>query len=108
MIHQIDQPLFGGDVGIPDVAPGDADGIAEAEVVAPPAANEPIEQLGERRRHPGRGVHAVGDGIDFIAGEHPARHFAVAHRHSVDVVAEVEGEVGHVQGTLVTALMPQL
>lgn len=42
-------------------------------------------------------MHAVGDGMDAVLGEHLLRHMAMAFRHPVDVVAVIEREVSHVQ-----------
>jgi hypothetical protein len=45
-------------------------------------------------------VTPIGDGIDHIVRKHMPSDFTVLFRHAVDVVAEIEGQVGHVKDAL--------
>jgi hypothetical protein len=68
-----------------------------------------IEQGLEWRARPGSRMHPVGDGINFVVREHVAGHLAVLFGNTIDIVAEIEGQVGHVQLALAAEeiMMPE-
>ena len=79
----------------------DAVDRAEVLVVVTPLGDFLVEQLLEGLREPGGCVHAVGDGVDGVLGEHLLRDLAVQHGDAVDVAREAQGEVGHVEQVVV-------
>lgn len=91
----------GGDVVQGDAVQGDAGGVAEVEGVFAPAGDVFVEDAGHVLAGPCDGVDAVGDGVDVVAGEHERGDFAVALGDAVDVVAEVQAGVGHVEHAVV-------
>ena len=84
-------------VRCPDKPLGDVERVTQAGVVFAPARDMLVEQPGDGGTGPGGHMHAVGDGVDVVLGEHLLRHMPMALCHSVDVVAVVEREVRHVQ-----------
>ena len=96
-VHPVDELALGLHVRVPDFLRRDAQRVAQAETVLAPAGDVLVEQRLERGRHPCRRVDAVGDGVDLILGEHVPRDLGVFLGDAVDVVAQVEREVRHVQ-----------
>ncbi len=100
-VHELEELAFGRLMGSPDFVVWNAQGITQAEVVLLPAGNVAVEQLAERWRSPGRNVNTVGDRVDPVLREHVTRDLTVLLGHAVDVVAEGERQVGHVEALLV-------
>ncbi len=70
---------------------------AKTVIVLAPLGDLAIEELLKWRRGPRPGVNAVGDGFDRNFREHLARSDAVLLGHTIDVLAETQRQVGHVQ-----------
>ena len=81
----------------PQLFGGDVEDVAQAEIVLPPPRDVAVKEGLEGLGGPGGGVHPVGDGVHRVVGEHQPGHLAVLLGHPVDVVAQVEGQVGHIQ-----------
>ena len=45
-------------------------------------------------------MNAIGDRVDIITRKHESRYLAVFFGHAVDVMTEIEREIGHVQHAL--------
>jgi hypothetical protein len=101
-VDVIEHLALSGKVGVPHLLVGDTEGIAQAEIVLAPSGNVPIKQGLKGRRGPRRRMHAIGDRIDRIVCEHVSGHFPMLFRDTVDVVAEIERQVGHVEDALAT------
>ncbi len=99
-IYDPEQFLLGRRMGLPHFVGWNGQRIAEAEIVFAPARDMAIEELLKVARGPGGCVHAVGDRIDVVTGEHVLRYLAMSLGNPIDVMAEVEREVGHVQHSL--------
>ena len=74
---------------------------AEVVIVGAPVGDLAVEEILELWREPGRGVDAVGDGVDLVLGEHFLRDLAVLHGDAVDEAREAQGDVGHVHEAVV-------
>src|SRR5208282_108644 len=81
----------------PDFFRGKSERATEAVVVFAPLRDLAVEELLERGRRPSSSVNAVGDGFNGNFRKHLARSDAVLFRDAVDVGAEAEREVSHIQ-----------
>ena len=97
LVDVVQKLLLGLLVRLPQFGVGDVEDVAQAEIVLPPTRDVAIEERLEGLRGPGGGVHAVGDGVHRVVREHQPGDLAVLLGHPVDVVAQVEGQVGHIQ-----------
>jgi hypothetical protein len=82
---------------VPDLFAGNAERVAEAEVVAAPAWNMSIEQALEFLGRPGGSVDTIRDGVDWVTAKELSRRFPMAHRDTVHVMAEAQAKLCHVQ-----------
>ena len=71
--------------------------VAQVEVVLSPPWYVAVVELLKRFARPCGGVYTVGDRVNHVTREHEARHFAVFLCHAVDVVAQIECQIGHIQ-----------
>ena len=88
------------------VGGGDAGGLytvdrAEEQIVGAPVGYLAVKEFLEVRGEPGGGVHAVGDGVHLIFGEHLLGDLRVLHGDGVDDARKPQRDVSHVHEAVV-------
>src|SRR5262249_40156686 len=99
LLHLFEELVLSEQMGRPDFFRGQAEDVAQREVVFAPSGNVAVENVLHGRTSPSGGVDAIGDGFDVRAGEHAAGDLSVQLGDAVDIGAETEGKVRHIDGS---------
>ncbi|OPY78638.1 MAG: hypothetical protein A4E70_02344 [Syntrophus sp. PtaU1.Bin005] len=70
VVDQAHELLLALHVRVPELVSGNAQGVAQTEIVLSPQRNMAVEQFSKRRGNPGGGMDPVGDGLNVIACKH--------------------------------------
>src|SRR6266498_1290357 len=98
----LDQLSFRLTMSIPNLVFGNAQSIPKAEVFLLPSWDIAVIKFSKRLCRPGICMHPISNGINRITGKHQSGNFPVPFRNSVNVVAQIETQVRHVQTALTT------
>src|SRR5260370_42386179 len=98
LANRLEQIVLGDQMRGPDFLRRQAQRAPQTVVVLAPRWNVAVKELLKRRRSPRAGVNTVGDGLDRYFRKHLARSFAVLFGDAVDVSAQAQRELRHVDG----------
>src|SRR5262249_16862407 len=87
---------------LPDLRFGHSQRIAQTEVILSPPWNITIVQLLKRFGYPRRRMHAIGNGVNDISAKEVLRDFSMLFRYTVDIVTQIERQIGHVEPAFTT------
>src|SRR5260370_24241670 len=82
----------------PDFLRRQAQRAPQTVIVLAPRWNVAVKELLKRRRSPSAGVNTIGDGLDRYFRKHLARSLAVLLGHAIDVGAQAQRQLRHVDG----------
>ncbi len=88
---------LGAGMGFPDFLVGNGVDPYQQLRFGTPARKVTGKELDHMRRGPGKGVDAVGDGVNLEPRKQGLRDFAMFFGHTVDVTAEIQCQHGHVE-----------
>ena len=94
--HNFEEFVFCYKVRGPNVFRGKPQGTSQTVVVFTPVGNEAVEKVLKSKRSPRPGVNAVSNGFDRHFREHLPRSFAVLPGHAVNISAQIQSQVSHV------------
>src|SRR5438093_12603350 len=98
LTNRLEQLVLGNQVSCPQFLGRQAQGTPQTVIVFAPRGNVAGEEWLKWSRGPRAGVNAIGDGLDRHFRKHLTGSFAVLLGDSVDVCAQAQGQLRHVEG----------